>query len=445
MNKGKETFIEELKWRGLLNDIDEDGKKRLESNDMIIGYIGTDPTNAATIIEDGVEKEISSLHLGHLCAFMIARIFQKHGNKPILLVGSATSSLGDPSYRENARKMMSYEQIEFNAENIKNQLLKLVDFDENKENCAILVNNKDWISDVKFTDFARNICQYLTVNYLLAKESMKKRLESGLTVTELLYPIVQSFDFMTLMQKYGCEFQFGGSDQQGTIMTSLELIRKSLNKDAHYITCPLITDASGKKIGKTDGNASVFLDKRLTSPYKMYQYFMNISDDMAEKMIKIFVLYDKEETFKLIEEHRKNPSERILQNIIAKEVITLIHGKEDYDNSVQASKALFDKEIDSLANLSEIMFNELFEGVKQYNLNKSEIIDGMEIVDLLSQKTDILSSKSNVRRAIDNKAISLNKMKINDLSYKIFESNLINDKYLLVQNGKKNMYLVKFL
>lgn len=445
MNKVKETFIEELEWRGLLNDIDEEGRKRLESNDMIVGYIGTDPTNAATIIENGVEREISSLHLGHLCAFMIARIFQKHGNKPILLVGSATSSLGDPSYRENARKMMSYEQIEFNAENIKNQLLKLVDFDENKENCAILVDNKDWISEIKFTDFARNVCQYLTVNYLLAKESMKKRLESGLTVTELLYPIVQSFDFMTLMQRYGCEFQFGGSDQQGTIMTSLELIRKSLNKDAHYITCPLITDSSGKKIGKTDGNASVFLDKRLTSPYKMYQYFMNISDDMAEKMIKIFVLYDKDETFNLIEQHKKNPSERILQNIIAKEVITLIHGEESYNNSVQASKALFDKKIDSLVNLDEITFNEVFEGVQQYHLDKSELTKEIDIIELLSQKTKILSSKSNVRRAIESNAISINKEKINSLDYKINEKSLLNGKYLLIQNGKKNMYLVKFL
>ena len=437
------TLIEELRYRGLLNEIDERGVERLNKGDMVVGYIGTDPTVASTITdENGNTEQISSLHLGHLCAFMIAKIFQKYGNKPILLVGSATSSLGDPSFRENARPMMSYEQIEKNAKNIKRQLEKLVDFDETKPNCAILVDNREWASNMNFLDFARDVCQYITVNYLLAKESMKKRLESGLTITELLYPILQSFDFVNLMEKYNCEFQFGGSDQQGTIMTSLELIRKKLGREAHFITCPLITDASGKKIGKTEGNASVFLDRRLTSSYKMYQYFLNASDDMSEKMIKIFSSKDVAEIESLIQKHKEKPQDRILQKAIAEEVVTLIHSREDYENAVKASNALFDKTIDSLKELDNNTFKEVFDGVQQFDVKLKDITEGINIVDFLSQTTSILSSKSNARKAMQNNAISINKEKISNLNYIINSDSIINGKYILVQNGKKNLTLV---
>lgn len=436
-------FLDELKFRGLLNEIDEGAKERLDSGEMLTGYIGTDPTTAQTIInENGEEEKISSLHLGHLCAFMIARIFYKHGHRPIILVGSATSSLGDPSYRENAREMMTYEQIGKNAKNIKNQLSKLFDFNSEAENAPILVDNREWVTDVNFLDFARDTCQYITVNYLLAKESMKKRLESGLTITELLYPILQSYDYWYLNNNYSCEFQFGGSDQQGTIMTSLELIRKKEGKNVHFITCPLVTDSTGKKIGKSEGNASVYLDRRLTSPYKMYQYFINSSDEMAEKMIKIFSSKECDEIEKLINEHKENPSKRLLQKNIAEEIVTLIHSKDDYDKAVEASKALFDKDINSIVKLDKQTFNEVFEGVKTYEINKDELKDGIDISELLAVKTDILSSKSAVRKAIQNNAISINKNKIDDINRIIGLDNVIDDRFILIQNGKKNMSLI---
>ena len=438
------NIIEELAYRGLLNEIDEKGKDYLlNSNQMITGYIGTDPTIAAKIIdENGNEESISSLHLGHLCAFMIARIFQKYGHRPILLVGSATSSLGDPSFRQDARPMMSYEQIKKNAANIKSQLEKLVNFSDSIPNKAILVDNKEWASDLGFIDFARDVCKHITVNYLLAKESMKKRLETGLSITELLYPILQSYDFMQLMKKYNCEFQFGGSDQQGTIMTSLELIRKSLSREAHYITCPLVTDSNGKKIGKTEGNASVFLDRRLTSPYKMYQYFLNASDEMAEKMIKIFSIKECDEIESIIQEHKKNPHERLMQNVLAEEIITLIHSKEDYVNAVNASKALFDKKIDGIVSLDKQTFKEVFEGVPQFSLSRETLSKGIDITDLLATSTTILSSKANVRKAIKNNAISLNKNKISTDNLLIDDSYIIDNRFILVQNGKKNINLI---
>ena len=438
-------FLDELKFRGLLNEIDEGAKERLDSGEMLTGYIGTDPTTAQMIINENGEKEkISSLHLGHLCAFMIASIFHKHGHKPIILVGSATSSLGDPSYRENAREMMTYEQINKNAKNIKNQLSKLFDFNSETENAPILVDNREWVNDVKFLDFARDTCQYITVNYLLAKESMKKRLESGLTITELLYPILQSYDYWHLNNNYGCEFQFGGSDQQGTIMTSLELIRKKEGKNVHFITCPLVTDSTGKKIGKSEGNASVYLDRRLTSPYKMYQYFINSSDEMAEKMIKIFSAKEIDEIEELIHEHKENPSNRILQKALAEEIVTLIHSKADYENAVQASNALFSKDIESIVKLDLRTFNEVFEGVNQYEITKEELEgEGINIAEFLSVKTNILNSKASVRKAIQNNAISINKVKINDANRNITVNDIVDNRFILIQNGKKNTNLIK--
>lgn len=430
MQKG---FVEELRWRGMLGFITPNAEEVLNDGKMHVAYCGTDPT-------------FKSLHLGHCAAFMLLRLFQKYGGKPIVLVGGATAMIGDPSFKSSERNAMSRDVVKSNTESIKKQLMKLVDFESDAPNKAIMVDNYDWVEQMSLVDFMQNVGKYITVNYMMAKESVKKRLDregEGISFTEFSYQLLQAYDHKHLYENYGCDFQFSGLDQIGNATTGLSLISKTLDgAEANFIACPLITDANGKKIGKTDGNASVWLDRELTSPYKMYQYFLNVSDELAEKMIKFFTLLDKETIEELIEKHKELPHLRILQKKLGEEVVTMIHSKEDCETAIKASAALFDKTIDSLKELDEQTFNDVFEGVTKFDVDKHELEVGINIVELLASKTQILDSKGNARKAITNNSISVNKVKVSSPNELIHCEHLINDKYILIQNGKKNMYLI---
>ena len=426
------NFVEELRWRGMLHDIMPETEDYLNGQ-KTTGYIGFDPT-------------ADSLHIGSLVQIMILIHFQRAGHKPIALVGGATGMIGDPSGKSNERNLLDAQGLQKNVEGIRNQLQKYLDFDSENPMAAKLVNNFDWIKDYTLIEFSREIGKHLTVNYMMAKDSVKKRLDSndkvGMSFTEFTYQLLQGYDFLYLYQNMDCKLQMGGSDQWGNITTGTELIRRKLGCKAYAITCPLITKADGTKFGKTEGG-NIWLDKTRTSPYKFYQYWLNASDDDAENYIKIFTLKDKPTIEGLIRQHQESPHKRLLQKTIAEEVTRMVHSEEDLQKAIQASQILFGRSTASdLKNLESQTFMEVFEGVPHANILRFDLDQGIDIIALLVSKTSFLKSNAEARRALNENSISVNKTKV-DESFSIFSTDLIDDQYILLQRGKRNYFIVK--
>ena len=426
------NFVEELRWRGMLHDIMPKTEAHLLANSSS-GYIGFDPT-------------ADSLHIGSLVQIMILIHFQKAGHQPIALLGGATGMIGDPSGKSDERNLLDSEALERNVSGIKQQLEKFLDFNKTNPAAAQLVNNYDWMKNYSLIDFSRDIGKHLTVNYMMAKDSVKKRLGSdskvGMSFTEFTYQLLQGYDFLHLYQNMDCKIQMGGSDQWGNITTGTELIRRKVSGKAYAITCPLITKSDGSKFGKSEGG-NVWLDKSRTSPYKFYQYWLNASDEDAEKYIKIFTLLTQEEIVSLTSEHKETPHLRLLQNKIAEEVTQMVHSKEDLEKAKQASKILFGRSTtEDLIQLDEDTFLEVFEGVPQAEISKSEFESGIEMINLLASDTGFLKSNGEARRALAENSIAVNKNKV-DENYAIAEKDLIDEKYILLQRGKKNYFVLK--
>jgi tyrosyl-tRNA synthetase len=426
------NFVEELKWRGMIHNIMPGTEEKLQK-EITSAYVGIDPT-------------ADSLHIGHLVGVMMLKHFQRAGHRPIALIGGATGMVGDPSMKSQERNLLDEYTLRVNQENIKIQLSKFLDFDSDTPNKAVLVNNYDWMKDYSFLHFIRNIGKYITVNYMMAKDSVKKRLNpevgEGMSFTEFSYQLLQGYDYLFLYENYGCRLQMGGADQWGNITTGTELIRKKTGGEAFALTCPLITKADGSKFGKTE-TGNVWLDKRYTSPYQFYQFWLNVSDADAEKYIKIFTGLNKKTIDVLIAEHYAEPHLRLLQKRLAKEVTIMVHSQEDYDLAVEASQILFGNSTsDSLKRLDEATFFELFTGVPQYEISKKELADGIKAVDLLTEKTDIFPSKGDMRKTVQNGGISINKEKLPAFDTFINTSYLIGGKYILIQKGKKNYFLL---
>jgi tyrosyl-tRNA synthetase len=420
------NLIEELRWRGMIHDITPGTEEQL-SKEMTSGYAGFDPT-------------APSLHIGNLVPVMLLVHLQRAGHKPFVLVGGATGRVGDPSGKSNERKLLSIEDIEINLEGQKKQLMKFLDF-ENGENKAEIVNNYDWFKEFNFLDFIRDVGKHITINYMLAKDSVKKRLETGMSFTEFSYQLVQGYDFYWLHQNRNVKLQVGGSDQWGNITTGKEFIRRKNGGEAFAMTCPLITKADGSKFGKSEGG-NIWLDAEKTSPYKFYQYWLNVTDIDAENFIKIFTLLSKEEIEKLIEKHKEDPGRRLLQKELAKDITIRVHSKEDYEAAVNASQILFGKgTTEMLQTLSDNMLLSVFEGVPQHHIDKTSIVNGLDIVELLSTETGFFPSKSEVRRLLQGNSISVNKTKVK-LGYELSSKDLLNDRFILIQKGKKNYYLI---
>ena len=417
------NFIEELRWRGLLHDITPKAEDIL-SKENSVGYLGIDPT-------------ADSLHIGHLVGVMIMKHFQRAGHKPIILVGGATGMIGDPSGKSEERNLLDEKALRQNEKALKKQIARFIDFSDEK---ALLVNNYDWTKDYTFLDFIREFGKHLTISYMMSKDSVKKRLESqsGISFTEFTYQLLQGFDFYHLRKEYDCKFQLGGSDQWGNITTGIELVRRKSSKEAYGVTVPLITKADGKKFGKSE-KGNIWLDAERTSPYEFYQFLMNTADGDAEKFIKIFSLKNKEELQTIIDEHKNEPHRRILQQALAEELTTVVHGKIEYDNAVEASKMLFGKGTkDSLSKLNEKTFKQVFNGVKDASVGKKLIKAGVNIIELLSVETDIFNSKGECRRLMKDNGLSINQEKQKDVNYTISEADLINEKFILIRKGKKN-------
>ena len=426
------NFVEELRWRGMLHDIMPETEDYLNRNSAS-GYIGFDPT-------------ADSLHIGSLVQIMILIHFQRAGHRPIALVGGATGMIGDPSGKSDERNLLDGVALQKNIDGIRKQLQKFLDFDAANPLAAQLVNNLDWMKDYTLIDFSRDIGKHLTVNYMMAKDSVKKRLGSdakvGMSFTEFTYQLLQGYDFLHLYQNMDCKLQMGGSDQWGNITTGTELIRRKVAGKAYAITCPLITKADGTKFGKTEGG-NVWLDKTRTSPYKFYQYWLNASDDDAENYIKIFTLLDKANIEDLIRQHQQSPHLRLLQKTIAEQVTRMVHSEEDLQKAIQASQILFGRSTaEELKKLDRQTFLEVFEGVPQAEISLSDLNQGIDMIGLLAAKTSFLKSNGEARRALDENSISVNKTKV-DESYHIGSSDLIDDQYILLQRGKKNYFIVK--
>ena len=426
------NFVEELSWRGMIHDkmpgLDEQLAKELTT-----AYVGIDPT-------------ADSLHIGHLVGVMMLKHFQVAGHKPIVLVGGATGMIGDPSGKSQERNLLDEPTLRYNQECLKKQLSKFLDFESTAANAAEMVNNYDWMSTFTFLDFIRDIGKHLTVNYMMAKDSVKKRLDSdsgsGMSFTEFTYQLVQGTDFLHLYQHKNCKLQMGGSDQWGNITTGTELIRRKLGGEAFALTCPLIKKADGTKFGKTE-SGNVWLDSERTSPYKFYQFWLNTSDEDAQKYIKIFTLLSKEAVETLVTEHLEAPHLRLLQKCLAKEVTCMVHSEEAYNTAVEASEILFGKGTEeSLRKLDEETLLSIFEGVPQFNISQGELITGINIIDLLAEKCEVFPSKGEARRTIAGGGVSLNKMKLESADQLVQTNQLISGKYLLVQKGKKNYYLL---
>ena len=422
------NFVEELKWRGMIHEImpgtDEELRKGLTS-----GYLGIDPT-------------ADSLHIGHLVGVMILRHFQRAGHRPIALIGGATGMIGDPSMKSQERNLLDEPTLRHNQESIKKQLAKFLDFESDKPNKAILVNNYDWMKDFTFLNFIRDIGKHITVNYMMAKDSVKKRLSGessdGMSFTEFSYQLMQGYDFLHLYSNYGCKMQMGGSDQWGNITTGTELIRRKTGGEAFALVCPLITKADGTKFGKTE-SGNVWLDKKYTSPYKFYQFWLNVSDTDAEKYIKIFTSIDKEDIDSLISQQHEAPHLRVLQKRLAQEVTVMVHSKEDYQNAILASELLFGK---TLPQIEDETLLEVFEGVPQFKVSMDDLEDGIKAIDLFAEKTEVFPSKAEMRKMVQAGGVSINKIKLENFDELIDRSYLINNKYILIQKGKKNYYLI---
>ena len=427
------NFVEELKWRGMIHDIMPETDKVL-SEGPTAGYIGFDPT-------------ADSLHIGSLVQIMILMHFQRAGHKPIALVGGATGMIGDPSGKSAERNLLDTETLNKNVAGIKNQLAKFLDFGSTTENAALLVNNYDWMSRFSLIDFARDIGKHLTVNYMMAKDSVKKRLgadaKEGMSFTEFTYQLIQGYDFLHLYENHNCLLQMGGSDQWGNITTGTELIRRKLSGKAYAITCPLITKADGTKFGKSEGG-NVWLDKEKTSPYSFYQYWLNTSDEDAERYIKIFTFLSEKEIKDIVVSHNEAPHQRQLQRTLADEVTRMVHSEEDRANAVQAAQILFGNATsDALKNLDEQTLLDVFAGVPQASLQLSDLEKGIDIIPLLAGDTGFLPSNGAARRALQERSVSVNKEKVDD-AFVATSADLICDKYLLLQRGKKNYFLVIF-
>ena len=425
------NFVEELRWRGLLHDIMPDTEAHLLEH-ATAGYIGFDPT-------------ADSLHIGSLVQILILKHFQNAGHKPIALVGGATGMVGDPSGKSAERNLLDEASLQKNIEGVKAQLSRFLDFNAS-ENPAELVNNFDWMKDISLIDFVRDTGKHITVNYMMAKDSVKKRLSSeskvGMSFTEFTYQLFQGYDFYHLYKEMDCKLQMGGSDQWGNITTGTELIRRKAQGKAYAITVPLVTKADGTKFGKTEGG-NVWLDAKRTSPYKFYQYWLNASDEDAEKYIKIFTFLDKKAIEALVTEHRETPHLRLLQKKIGEEVTIMTHGQEAFDNAIKASQILFGKSTsEDLKSLDEQTFLDIFEGVPQASVSKEDIDNGLDMIGALAAKTGFLNSNGEARRALKENAISVNKEKVKE-DFVISTSDIIANAYVLLQRGKKNYFLLK--
>ena len=426
-------FIKELKWRGMLHDVIPGTEEQLSKN-KTVGYIGFDPTS-------------DSLHIGSLVPIFILKHFQNSGHTPIVLLGGATGMIGDPSGKSDERNLLDKKILKHNEKKLKLQFEKFLDFKSNMPNKALLVNNYDWMSKFSIIDFSRDIGKHITVNYMMGKESVKKRISKdttqGMSFTEFTYQLIQGYDFLHLYKEMNCLLQMGGSDQWGNITTGTELIRRKENKKAFAMTCPLIKKSDGSKFGKSEGG-NIWLDKDKTSVYKFYQYWLNISDEDAINYIKVFTFLSKENVEDIIEEHNEDKSRRLLQNKIAEIVTIMVHSEQDLNNAIKASKVLFGKSSkEDLESLDEKTFNEIFEGVPSSIISLEKLSNEIDIENLLSLETNFLKSMSDARRSIKENSISVNKNKIKE-TYKISKSDLINNKYVLLQRGRKNYHLVIF-
>jgi len=427
------NFVDELRWRGMVHDIMPGTEEMLEK-EMTAGYIGFDPT-------------ADSLHIGHMVQVMLLVHFQRAGHIPVALVGGATGMIGDPSGRSEERNLLDESTLRRNQEGIKKQLSKFLDFGSGKKNRAVMVNNYDWMKEFSFLEFIRQIGKHITVNYMMSKDSVKKRLGSdsreGMSFTEFSYQLVQGYDFLHLYNEIGCKLQMGGSDQWGNIVTGTELIRRKTGGEAFALTCPLITKSDGTKFGKTE-SGNVWLDPEKTSPYKFYQFWLNVSDEDAARYIKIFTLIGRDEIEKLITEHNNSPHERILQKRLAEEVTVMVHSRDDYQLAVEASQILFGKGTTAtLRKMNESTFLSVFEGVPAFDISRNLLVNGVSFTALCAEHTQVFSSKGELRRMVQGGAVSLNKEKINDPDTVIVQNQLLNDKYLLIQRGKKNYYLIR--
>lgn len=427
------NFVEELKWRGMIHD-SMPGTEEYLKNEMGVAYVGIDPT-------------ADSLHIGHLVSVMMLRHFQLAGHKPILLLGGATGMIGDPSGKSEERNLLDEPTLRHNQDAINNQLRMFLDFDSGKANQAIMVNNFDWMKEHSFLSFIRDVGKHITVNYMMAKDSVKKRLSGegeGMSFTEFSYQLVQGYDFLYLYQHYNCRLQMGGSDQWGNITTGTELIRRKTGGEAYALTCPLITKADGGKFGKTE-KGNVWLDPAKTTPYAFLQFWLNVSDEDAEKFIRIFTFLEQEQIDKLIQEHRAEPHLRLLQKTLGKEITIMVHGEFNYEQSLQASEILFGKgTTEMLHNLSEEMFLSVFDGVPGSEIKAADVEKGIPVVEFLTDFSQALPSKSEARRMLKDNGIAINKEKVNENCI-INASMLLNKRYILIQKGKKNYHLVRIV
>ena len=428
------NFVEELKWRGMLHQMMPGTQEMFDKGEMVTAYVGIDPT-------------ADSLHIGHLCGVMMLRHLQQAGHKPLALVGGATGMIGDPSGKSQERNLLTEETLRHNVECIKKQLSHFLDFESDAPNAAELVNNYDWMKNFTFLDFAREIGKRITVNYMMAKDSVKRRLngeaQDGMSFTEFTYQLLQGYDFLHLYQEKGCRLQMGGSDQWGNITTGTELIRRTLGTEAEAfaLTCPLITKADGKKFGKTE-QGNVWLDRERTSPYQFYQFWLNVGDEEAERYIKIFTSLPHDEIESLIEEHRADPGRRVLQKRLGEEVTCLVHSREDYEMALEATNILFGKATkESLLKLDEQTLLDVFAGVPHYEVEREKVV-GAKAVDLLAETTPCFASKGEMRKLTQGGGVSINKEKLAQFDQVITEDDLLDGKYLIAQQGKKKYFLI---
>ncbi len=420
------NFVEELKWRGILHDI-MPGTEDLLTHEKVSGYIGFDPT-------------ADSLHVGSLAQIITLMRFQKAGHAPIALVGGATGMVGDPSGKSAERNLLDEETLQKNIQGIQSQLEKFLDF-KTGSNKAEVVNNLDWMKDYSFLNFIRDVGKFLTVSYMMAKDSVQNRLESGMSFTEFSYQLLQGFDFYHLYQTKNCKLQMGGSDQWGNITSGTELIRRKCSGEAFALTTQLIKKSDGTKFGKTEGG-NIWLDKTKTSPYRFYQFWLNTSDEDAKSFLRIFTFFTKEEIERLEQEHVTAPHERLLQKTLAKDVTVLVHGLSDYENAIHTSSFLFNASLEDLIALREDAFLDVFSGVQQFPISKAELASGLGVLDLLAEKTTVFPSKGEARKMVQGGGISINREKISDPQLKLSVSHLINDKYMLIKKGRKDNFLI---
>ena len=429
----EKNFVEELRWRGMIHDITPGTEEELGKG-MMSAYVGIDPTG-------------DSLHIGHLVSIMILKHFQACGNKPYALVGGATGMIGDPSMKSNERNLLDEQTLAHNVSCIKEQLGRFLDFNSDAPNKAELVNNYDWMKDYTFINFTRDIGKLITVNYMMSKDSVKKRLSrdssEGMSFTEFSYQLLQGYDFLYLFKNHNVKLQLGGADQWGNITTGTELIRRTLGAEAYSLTCPLITKADGGKFGKTE-KGNIWLDPKRTSPYQFYQFWLNVSDADAEKYIKIFTMLDRETIEAAIAEHNEDPGQRRLQKLLAKEVTIMVHSEEAYENALLASRMLFGKSTsEELRKLDEQTFLDVFAGVPTFSIKREEL--PAQLLELLAVKTGIFPSKGEARKMVQAGGFSLNKDKITDIAYEVSEADVVDGKFILAQKGKKDYYLINVI